>query len=152
MRYFFNSASLGSVITLPLKPSAISISPSLTESVTPLTDRTAGIPIALASIALWLVTPPTSVIIAATFSLLICDVIDGVKSFAISTDSGATAEMSTFSVPRRIDSRLSLMSFTSDARWRVNSSSTPENISMNILHTVATPASATEPESILSSI
>ena len=91
-------------------------------------------------------------IIAETFSLFICDVMDGVKSLAMRTEPFGTDEISTLFTPRRMRKRLSLISFTSEARWRVSSSSTPENILINIVHMLSTAASATEPLSIASSI
>ena len=114
--YSLSSASVGSVNTLPLKPSAISISPSEIFSTALTTDKTAGIPIARARIALWLVTPPTSVMIAETLSLFICEVMDGVKSLAMRTEPLGTAEMSTLLTPKSRRKRLSLMSLTSEAR------------------------------------
>ena len=137
---------------MPLKPSTATKSPFLISSQTLFIESTAGIPIALAKMALWLVIPPTSVRIALTFSLFICPVIEGVKSFAISTEPLATFEISTLFTPRSILKRLSLISFTSLALCCVSSSSTPENISINIEQTVSTAFSATEPESILSCI
>ena len=66
--------------------------------------------------ALWLVTPPTSVIIAATLFLLILLVIEGVKSFATITEFAGTEETSALFAPKRVFNRLSLISLTSDAR------------------------------------
>ena len=116
------------------------------------TDKTAGIPIARARIALWDVTPPTSATIACTFSFFRRPVMDGVKSRATSTVPGGTVLRSTLLIPSRMRSRSSRISRISLTRCRVNSSSTPANSSMNILQTVSTAASATAPPSICSCI
>ena len=73
-------ASVGLMIASPSKPSAISISPSLTSLVIVSVPTTAGISNERAMIAEWAVLPPTSVTNPLTYFLLSWAVSLGVKS------------------------------------------------------------------------
>ena len=91
---FCSVSASGFTIASPLVPLSTTLSPFLTDVQIPSILRTAGISIALASIAEWEVLPPTSVSIPAIFSATIPAVMDGVRSCATSTVPAGAAEIS----------------------------------------------------------
>ena len=126
-----SSSSVGSMITSPVIPSTITISPCFTSWVIDLVPTTAAISNERLIIAEWLVRPPIFVTKPWTNSLFNCAVSDGVKSFPIITTLSSIILGFGNSTPKRWASTRLETSRISAARSLIYSLSIDSKIVMN---------------------
>ena len=135
--YSASTSSEGFIITSPVIPSTITLSPLLTEVVMSPNPSTAGISNVLAMIAAWEVLPPILVINPTTLLLSNPAVSDGVKSWATTIVLFSVIAKSSPPFPAKFDNILFDTSLISAALSLIYSLSIDSNIATNVFVTLS---------------
>ena len=132
------TSSDGFIITSPVIPSTIILSPVLTTEVISPNPKTAGISNVLAIIAAWEVLPPMFVMKPTTLLLSNWAVSDGVKSWATTTVLASVIANASALLPAKLAIILLDTSLISAALSLIYASSIDSKIDTNILVTLST--------------